>query len=380
MQTIEIPLDDTIDKEEFKKSICFISPDIQSIQIKDEKIIVGISKQGDVNTIFENLQKMKEKYKINKQDVEVYYNFELQQKEFYDISRGCGIIFFGNGQVGFDQKGKFLLEWFDNVFLRFAKKLGAAEKIYPVMLPLEEYTMTGYIKKSPQYAIFCSSVQDSIGVLEMTNNAVQNKEVKNVIKEPEFALSPSACFHTYIEYRGKELEQDMLVTFKQNVFRNEGRLNYDETGRLCDYLVREIVMIGTQEYCLSIRDRIMECSVSLLKELGLQGDISIASDSFVVPKMQMYRKIQRIDKSKYEMHLYTSSENKISVASFNLHGKAFTDPFNIRVKDENTVTACVGFGLQRFVISFLSQFGYDENNWPDRVKRSYQLFRKSLSE
>lgn len=380
MQNIEIYVDDTIDKDELKKSICFVSPDIQNVQIDGDKIKVGISNQGDAKKILENLEEIKGKYKLNKQEDELYFRSEVHRSKYYDITQECGVISFGNGQIGFDEKGKFLLEWFDNVFSCFAKKNGAIEKLYPVMLPLEEYSMTGYIRKSPQYAIFCSSVNESLGVLERTDNAVHNKEVRKEIKEPEYALSPSACFHTYIEYRNKELEHDTLVTFRQNVFRNEGRLNYDETGRLCDYLVREIVMIGSQEYCLKTRAMVMEYSVNLLKELGMKGDISLASDSFVVPKMQRYRKIQQIDKSKYEMHLFTDVSKKISTASFNLHGKSFTDPFNISVRNEDTVTACIGFGLQRFVVSFFCQFGYQEKNWPERIRRSYQLYRESLEQ
>ena len=115
-----------------------------------------------------------------------------------------------------------------------------------------------------------------------------------------------------------------------------------------------------------------------MSKLQLVGDISLASDSFVVPKMQMYRKIQHIDKSKYEMHLNISSDKSISTASYNLHGKAFTDPFNISVENcEDTVTACVGFGLQRWILAFLSQYGFNEEYWPEEVKSEYLTYSKS---
>ena len=131
-------------------------------------------------------------------------------------------------------------------------------------------------------------------------------------------------------------------------------------------------MIGSYEYCLFIRDKFMKWSANLMERTGLSGDISLASDSFVLPKMQKYRKIQQIDKSKYEMHLSIGKDETLSTASYNLHGKAFTDPFNISVKDVDTVTACIGFGLQRFVLAFFSQYGSDEEKWPEKVKNAYK--------
>lgn len=273
------------------------------------------------------------------------------------------------------EKGKFLFEYFDELFGKIAYQLGAIEKMYPALLPIGGYSKTGYLKKTPQYAIFCSTVNDSINNLEQTDVAIRNRNVKEIVKEPEYALSPSACFHTYIEYENSSLEKNTIITFRQNVFRNEGRLNYRELGRLCDYHVREIVMIGSSEYVIKMRNQIMEKSTEIMKNLNLDGDISLASDSFVVPKMQMYRKIQRVDKSKYEMHLKVSDNKTISTASFNLHGRAFTDPFNISVDNcEDTVTACVGFGLQRWVIAFLSQYSLEERKWPLQVKEKYYSY------
>ena len=88
--------------------------------------------------------------------------------------------------------------------------------------------------------------------------------------------------------------------------------------------------------------------------------------------------VEKIDKSKYEMHLNISSDKSISTASYNLHGKAFTDPFNISVENcEDTVTACVGFGLQRWILAFLSQYGFNEEYWPEEVKSEYLTYSKS---
>lgn len=369
-----IPEMDT-DVDEFIKSICFVSPDIQNVVRTEEGIEIEISDAGKAMEIRAMLVGIMKKYTIPNKNRETYYENYLNDRRFYDISTlENDVIFFDNGQIGFGEKGKFLFDFLDSEFSEIAYELGAVEKLYPVLLPLDDYSMTGYVRKTPQYAIFCSTVNESLKDLEQTDVAIHDKKVKEIIKEPRFALSPSACFHTYIEYKDKTLKDNTIVTFRQNVFRNEGRLNYNEIGRLCDYHVREIVMIGSNEFILESRNKIMQKSKELMSKLQLIGDISIASDSFVVPKMQMYRKIQHIDKSKYEMHLNISPDKSISTASYNLHGKAFTDPFNISVENcEDTVTACVGFGLQRWVLAFLLQHGLNEESWPEKVKSEYGL-------
>ena len=378
MSKIQIVPSDNIDIEEFIKSICFVSPDIQNVAIKEDGIEIEISDNSRIVEIRKILVEMMKRYTIPNKIRETYYEKCLYDKRYYDISTlENEVISFGNGQIGFGEKGKFLFDFLDSKFSEIAYELGAVEKIYPVLLPLDDYSMTGYVRKTPQYAIFCSTVNESLKDLEQTDAAMHDKKVKEIIKEPRFALSPSACFHTYIEYKDKTLKDNTIVTFRQNVFRNEGRLNYNEIGRLCDYHVREIVMIGSNEFILESRNKIMQKSKELMSKLQLIGDISLASDSFVVPKMQMYRKIQHIDKSKYEMHLNISPDKSISTASYNLHGKAFTDPFNISVENcEDTVTACVGFGLQRWVLAFLLQHGLNEESWPEEVKSEYFTNKK----
>lgn len=374
---IKILVDNNIDIDEFIKSICFVSSSIIAVEREDNQIKIVLNDDGDCEKIKKDLIQAMKKYKIINSEQDSYFKNDILRSEYYKLEQSNQVFFFGMGQIGFGEKGKFLLEYFDAMFAKIAEQLGAIEKMYPALLPIRGYSKTGYLKKTPQYAMFCSGISDSMESLEQTASAVNDNNVKQIIKEPEYALSPSACFHTYIEYENKTLKNNTIVTFRQNVFRNEGRLNYNEIGRLCDYHVREIVMIGSNEFVVEIRDTIMEKSVEIMKMLELKGDITLASDSFVVPKMQMYRKIQRIDKSKYEMHMNVNESKSISTASFNFHGKAFTDPFNIRVEGcEDTVTACVGFGLQRWVIAFLSQYSLDEENWPETVKKKFIDYMK----
>lgn len=373
MKTIRINVNNKIDLVEFRKYISFVSDKIESIETTDSIFTIICSDDIDEIILSNELEKNKKKFKKNSSDKEIFFNSNIEINKYYDFYEDkSNLIYFGNSQIGFCKKGIFLLNYFDECFRKIALEFNAIEKYYPVLLPLNEYLKTGYIKKSPQYAIFCSSVNNNINDLEELNDSIHNQNVLEKLHQPDYALSPSACFHTYIEYANKVLEQNSVITFKQNVFRNEGRFNYSERGRLLDYQVREIVFIGDNDFVENIRLSMMNKTVELLKKLELKSSIEVAADSFIIPKMQIYKSIQRVDKSKYEIEMNTDLNHTISTASFNLHGKAFTDPFNISVKNcKDTVTGCIGFGLQRWLTAFISQYSWDDNNWPEIIKQEY---------
>jgi len=275
--------------------------------------------------------------------------------------------------IGLNEEAIFLYEYFEKKFESFALELNAVKKMYPVLLPVDSYKKTGYLNNSPQYAIFCCTAYENIHTLNKLNNSVGTEKVERLLKLPEYALSPSACFHTYIEYQNKILPAKNIFTFTQSVFRNEGRFNYTDVGRLKDYHVREIVIVGNQEYVSQIRRAILDKTIEFLKELDLCGEVIVASDPFIMPKMQKYKKMQLIEETKYEMRLNYNVDKKISVASFNLHGTAFTYPFNIKAEGcEGTVTGCVGYGLERWIIAFISQYGNEPDKWPNAVKEEYE--------
>lgn len=377
MELRKIRIDNTTDVAEFIKAASFVSSHISDIRSDSADEISfefdNTITEKEIDGVIKDLENLSQKMRLSSGQDETFCKNSIFNPQYHDpFLNTRNIFYFGNSQIGLTGKGLFLLNYFDSTFEKMAMKLGAVKKAYPALLPVQEYLKTGYIKKSPQFAIFCSPVKDSMNDVENLNSAISENNGKEKLKEPEFALSPSACFHTYIEYQNQILKEEKIITFKQNVFRNEGRLNYKELGRLMDYHVREIVFIGSHDFVERNRIKIMNDAAKFLKNLNLNGDITLASDSFVLPKMQMYKTIQKIDRTKYEMHLNTDKTKTISVASFNLHGKAFTDPFNISVENIDTETGCVGFGLQRWVIAFVSQYGWDEKNWPKSIRTAYE--------
>lgn len=374
LKIIKIELKKNIDKKEFIKNIGFVSETILDFSVKDNTLIVKISDNADENQIEHDLKLYSEKFIFPDKD-RILYDYDDSTRHYHDVLNEytqC-IHDFGCGNIAFSGVAEYLYRFFDKRFESIAMEYNAYCKVYPTLLPIEAYKKTGYLKHSPQYAIFCCSTFEDMNKLENLDKNIDSYNWSSVLKNPIHALSPSACFHTYLEYENMVLDTNSVVTFNQNVFRNEGRFNYSEFGRLMGYHVREIVMIGSADFVLNIRKRILDEVINLLKQWEMCAKVSIAADPFIIPKMQKFKKIQKSEELKYEVRLNCSNEHEISVASFNLHGTAFTSPFNIKTADsENTVTGCIGFGLERWVIAFISQFGIDVNNWPSEIKNAYK--------
>jgi seryl-tRNA synthetase len=63
--------------------------------------------------------------------------------------------------------------------------------------------------------------------------------------------------------------------------------------------------------------------------------------------MQKYKKIQLKNKVKYEVRL---------------------------ARNLSSFSGCVGFGLDRWIIGFLTQYGIDERKWPDIVREKLKKY------
>lgn len=373
MKYFSVVIPPNIDFDEYRKKICFYSTKIQKYEIKENMLKVFCSDNADIDSIKMKIEKslVDDEQKL-KRDVYLFSN-NANKCTYNNLhSLENMIIKLGEGEIALQGKAVLLFDYFDSTFETMAINLGAIKQRYPVLLGINTIKKTGYFRRTPQYSIFCSSlVEDFDKLSQMRKNQFCDEHIDSILDKPRFSLSPSACFHTYERYKNQILDDCMTVTFNQSVFRNEGRLNWNEFGRLRDYHVREIVFFGDQKFVEDSREKYLKEVENLINNLNLNADILIASDAFIMPRMEKFKLIQLKEKSKYELNLYYNNNQALAVASFNLHGTAFTNPFNIKIRNVNCpVTGCIGFGIERWVLGFLAQYGVCEKDWPKDV-RSY---------
>ncbi len=370
VRKLKIKIPNNIKTEDFIKTIPFISKDILDFKLNDKTLILYLSDSVNEEIINKKIQESFRSFISCNQAVRSIFSNNVEREYYTDNE-----IFAKNeiekmfmGSICLHNHASLLFDFFDNTFCKLAQSIGAKLEHYPVLLPIDSYKKTSYLKTSPQYSMFCCDAIEDMDSLQNLNSS-NDEQLYKYLQKPHLALSPSACFHTYCCHENDTLRENTTVTFIQNVFRNEGRFNWNELGRLRDYHVREVVFFGDEDFVVNQRKNLLELVIEVIKELNLCANIQIAHDPFVIPNMQRFKNIQIQEESKYEVRVNYKKNMALAAASFNLHGTAFTSPFNISIENVvNPVTGCVGFGIERWVLSFVAQYGWNIKNWPEIIK------------
>lgn len=364
-----------ISKEQFSdddiRMLCFASEDIINIVKSDtSKISIILSNTADIEKIEKNIDSLM-CGKKNKEYELIAYNQGREKYIDRETIEQSGIIKeYDVGLLEFNEIGIQLYECLDQLLLMMLSNDSVIYKKYPTLLGFKTLFDTRYLFTSPQYIHTVSNFMEDFDIYSKAESAYKNHNIRGIIKEPSYSLSPSACFHLYEEIRNQTMENRRIYSMRQNVFRNEGRLNWGGLDRLRDYNVREIVFIGSHDFVLSYREKIIQATISLMKILNIAYEIRSASDSFIMPHMQTYKTIQNINKVKYELRLKTGINSSIACASFNLHGISFSEKFGFSVKSlEKTESGCIGFGLERLMVAFLCQHGCNPKQWPELIRK-----------
>ena len=106
----------------------------------------------------------------------------------------------------------------------------------------------------------------------------------------------------------------------------------------------------------------------------MHGFCESANDPFFLVDDTTNRiNLQKMFGSKYEMRIRINKEDTIAIGSFNIHGQFLSRRFKLYSPEEDQeyiYTGCIGIGLERFIFSFLSQFGTNPDVWPDFIKNA----------
>ncbi len=306
MKQVIIKLPDELDFSEYKKQICFFSKQITGFKREDNTLIIECEDDVDFDKVEKKANEaLKKNSESSRADIVIDEN-RTQRQFFNDVFKEGFVKTTSDGFVSLEGYAVALYEFFDNEFRKIAQKLGAVEEMYPVLLGIDTMKDTGYYRRSPQYTMFCSDVAEDFDDLEkMSKTSFVEESLDEVVQTPAFSLSPSACFHVYEKYRSQTMPKGSIITLNQSVFRNEGRLNWEEFGRLRDYHVREIVFFGSDEYVETIRENIRKEIVAFIRKMNVDAFITVAADAFIMPKMLKYKKYQKKKRAsmKSECHM-----------------------------------------------------------------------------
>jgi len=256
----------------------------------------------------------------------------------------------------------------DALFREWATIVGAVEYSFPPVMSVSSLATADYFSSFPHLVTLVSRIDPSEGSVERFVSSARHSSLEQIGKEhlaaARYVLPSAACYAVYIDFRGRQLEEDLFITLLSPCFRHE--TGYEAGRRQWAFHMREIVCVGSEGSVQYFLGTYREFLKGKMREAGLPFTVAEATDPFF-DKRDPRRIIQRLEPLKHEF-LFNGS---LAIASVNFHRNFFGERF--RIRDRTGMVAysgCVAFGLERWLFACTQQFGPDWNLWPAPLKPS----------
>lgn len=219
-----------------------------------------------------------------------------------------------------------------------------------------------YFASFPQWLTLVSHLSDD--EIALRGVAEHNEPSGAAVTPPKMALNPAVCYHVYSGLAGQVVDAPRVITAQSTCWRHEGT-RHVPLARQWAFTMREIVCIGAADDAQRFLERAGRRVLDLAYALGLDPAVAVASDPFFAPTARGKQLLQQLQELKREMLLPINADERIAASSFNLHGTFFGQAFDIRLRTGvPATTACVAFGLERWLLAYLVRYGLDAAAWP----------------
>lgn len=218
----------------------------------------------------------------------------------------------------------------EDEMLRWGRELGARELAEEDSIPIDALERAGYLRSFPGRAV--------------SRNA-------------GLAVPPAACLRCYAELADSAPGPTPLVMAVSCQCARGDETVDAAHGRLRDFTMREIVILGTASEVDRLRRSLMRRAQTHLTRLDLAATIEVATDPFHLPADRGKLALQRLRALKYELRMPVAGQ-PVAVASFNHHEDYFGRAFGISLPDGSAAhSGCVAFGLERWQLAVEAQLG-----------------------
>jgi seryl-tRNA synthetase len=300
---------------------------------------------------------------------------------FEELVRRGWAFQLGDGQVGLAGPAMRLVDALDQRFRRMAiGDFGAVEHRYPTFIPTDVLRRCGYFGAFPHLVSLVSHfVEDYRKLKEIRDaNAESDKVVipdRGAIVDAAACVTPATCYHVYQSLEGKTL------TPPGQIFTATGRCaRYESTNmigldRLWEFTMREMVLVGREDWVAETRQKGMDAFIGLVEEWDLECQVETANDPFFAPVYATKTFWQSQGGLKYELRFAVEPgpggrPRTISCGSANLHEGFFGQTFNLSLPGgEPVFTGCVALGVERLALAVFTQHGLEPERWPAALAR-----------
>jgi seryl-tRNA synthetase len=289
----------------------------------------------------------------------------LNRKELFQESNGIYVL--GPLLSG-------VIDFFEREFMDLAITFNARPYRFPTLMPGAMLERVNYFQAFPHSLSFAMHLREDLDVIqEFSKNAHckhdgLNTSMKSFSKIQNL-LSPAVCYHLYFSLADSQLSEDHIAaTAVGNCFRYESS-NLNSLERLWNFSMREIIFIGSKDYVLEQRESGRQRMAKKFESIGMAYKVESANDPFFIGEYKQAA-FQNAFHLKYEIRaLLPYKKSTLAVGSYNYHQDFFGRQLKIQQRDGSPIhTGCLAFGLERIAFGFLSQFGFEKDNWPLYVK------------
>jgi seryl-tRNA synthetase len=234
----------------------------------------------------------------------------------------------------------------------------------PAAIALSTLARARYFESFPQWLTLASHLREDAESLErVARDDDPARAACDACAPADAALPPAVCYHVYAALAGRSLIEPTFVTVEGTCWRHEGD-HLRPLARGWAFTMRESVCVGDDDATTAFRARGMACARELASALSLDARLEEATDPFFRPTARGRELLQRLKGLKQELRLPVGGDS-IAAASFNLHERFFGEAFDIRLTDDSpAASACVAFGIERWLLAFLAAHGTSASHWP----------------
>lgn len=372
--------------QQVEYALAFVAEEVQAFDIDEEAGVVRLTlgEGADEGAVRDKVSLLLTRYLDDRFGDRTRTYFEQEGKlarpdAWEELLERRWVTIAGQGHVILRGPAAALMRAVDAVVVRdFANHFDAEEEVYPSTILCETLDRCNHYSSFPEHVDFVAHLRSDVEVLGSFAEACRESGWKGDLHEgrmaePDFAVSPSCCYHCYEGMEGWDLEPPgRCVTAVLGCHRYEGA-NHQTLRRLRAFTMREVIWVGAPAHVLERRAEADEMIRAWAERWELDCSYEVANDMFFTDNYSVRASFQRQQEAKKELRATLAGDGyDLSVFSSNFHATTFGKAFGITVGGRPAVSACLGWGLERIVFALLSQHGLEPEGWPEALREDYR--------
>jgi hypothetical protein len=237
-------------------------------------------------------------------------------------------------------------------FQGIADKLGAIPVSGPPLLGEQDLVKLDFFRNFPHLALTAARFSEQ-DVRDLANGAPADSGSQRALQPTGIFLPTATCYGLLLALQGRRLAEVQRLTAVGLCLRNEQE--YVGLRRLRGFHMREVLYVGSSDGALAHLEAAADLAGNLARAIGLRVGFEPACDPFYLgdgPRSLL----TRLDPVKHEFVVPDGT----AIGSVNRHRNFFGDRLDIWFGGAAAYSACLAFGVERWVHALVTEHGTAE--------------------